>query len=85
MRTLALRRCTPYFPPIRRRVIVLRIGGPVARGAPAARAGAGATPQFENLVRAWDQARFHTPALAPLGGSLSCKDPCGKAPLRGNH
>ena len=63
--TLACSRSTPAVLLILRCGNVLRLSGRVARGAPAARAVAGATPQSEGLVRVRGEVEIHTspPAL----------------------
>ena len=67
--TLACSRCTPAVLLILRCGNVLRLSGRVARGAPATRAVAGATPLAEGSVRARGEVEIHTSPPA-LPGSL---------------
>ena len=63
MRTSRLRRCTVDLFLIPQRGKVLRLSRRVARGAPAARAVAVATPQSEGLVRVRGEVEIHTSPL----------------------
>lgn len=69
MRTSRLRRCAADRPLILYGDPVLRLRRSVARGAPAARAVAGATPQSEGLVRVRDEVEIHTSPLPSWGRS----------------
>ena len=79
MRTLAVRRCALALPSNRHAERDLRLRRRVARGTLGARAGLGATPQSESLVRARGQVRLRTLSPPPLGSLLTSN------PVREGH